>query len=223
MELTGAEIFVRCLAEQGVDYVFGYPGGAILPVYDPIIDSSIRHILVRHEQGAGHMASGYAHATGRIGVTFATSGPGATNLITPLADAYMDSVPIVAVTGQVPSRAIGTDAFQEVGIFGITRPCTKHNYLVKNVDDLARTLREAFFLARSGRPGPVLVDIPKDIARAMASYKLPKSVKMASYNPTYNPNMRQLQKVVKLVQEAKRPVIFAGGDSSRTSSMKPTA
>jgi acetolactate synthase-1/2/3 large subunit len=211
MKLTGAQILMKVLQEEGVDTLFGYPGGAVIDIYDELAKTDIRHILVRHEQGGVHAADGYARASGKVGVCLVTSGPGATNTVTGIASAYMDSIPVVVITGQVPTQLIGNDAFQEVDIVGITRPCTKHNYLVKNIDDLARILREAFFLARSGRPGPVLVDIPKDIARAMASYQLPKSVKMASYNPTYNPNMRQLQKVVKLVQEAKRPVIFAGG------------
>jgi acetolactate synthase-1/2/3 large subunit len=211
MKLTGAQILMKVLQEEGVDTLFGYPGGAVIDIYDELAKTDIRHILVRHEQGGVHAADGYARASGKVGVCLVTSGPGATNTVTGIASAYMDSIPLVVITGQVPTPLIGNDAFQEVDIVGITRPCTKHNYLVKNVDDLARILREAFFLARSGRPGPVLVDIPKDIARATASYKFPKAVKMASYNPTYNPNMRQLQKVVKLVQEAKRPVIFAGG------------
>jgi acetolactate synthase-1/2/3 large subunit len=211
MKLTGAQILMKVLQEEGVDTLFGYPGGAVIDIYDELAKTDIRHILVRHEQGGVHAADGYARASGKVGVCLVTSGPGATNTVTGIASAYMDSIPVVVITGQVPTPLIGNDAFQEVDIVGITRPCTKHNYLVKNIDDLARILREAFFLARSGRPGPVLVDIPKDIARATASYKFPKAVKMASYNPTYNPNMRQLQKVVKLVQEAKRPVIFAGG------------
>ena len=211
MKLNGAQILMKVLQEEGVDTLFGYPGGAVIDIYDELAKTDIRHILVRHEQGGVHAADGYARASGKVGVCLVTSGPGATNTVTGIASAYMDSIPLVVITGQVPTQLIGNDAFQEVDIVGITRPCTKHNYLVKNIDDLARILREAFFLARSGRPGPVLVDIPKDIARASASYKFPKAVKMASYNPTYNPNMRQLQKVVKLVQEAKRPVIFAGG------------
>ena len=211
MKLTGAQILMKVLQEEGVDTLFGYPGGAVIDIYDELAKTDIRHILVRHEQGGVHAADGYARASGKVGVCLVTSGPGATNTVTGIASAYMDSIPLVVITGQVPTQLIGNDAFQEVDIVGITRPCTKHNYLVKNIDDLARILREAFFLARSGRPGPVLVDIPKDIARATASYKLPKAVKMASYNPTYNPNMRQLQKVVKLLQEAKHPVIFAGG------------
>ncbi|MGB8718913.1 MAG: biosynthetic-type acetolactate synthase large subunit [Desulfobacterales bacterium] len=211
MKLTGAQILMKVFQEEGVDTLFGYPGGAVIDIYDELARTDIRHILVRHEQGGVHAADGYARASGKVGVCLVTSGPGATNTVTGIASAYMDSIPIVVITGQVPTHLIGNDAFQEVDIVGITRPCTKHNYLVKNIDDLARILREAFFLARSGRPGPVLVDIPKDIARATAGYKFPKAVKMPSYNPTYNPNMHQLQKVVKLVQDARRPMIFAGG------------
>jgi len=211
MKLTGAQILMKVFQEEGVDTLFGYPGGAVVDIYDELARTDIRHILVRHEQGGVHAADGYARASGKVGVCLVTSGPGATNTVTGIASAYMDSIPIVVITGQVPTHLIGNDAFQEVDIVGITRPCTKHNYLVKNIDDLARILREAFFLARSGRPGPVLVDIPKDIARATAGYKSPKAVKMPSYNPTYNPNMHQLQKVVKLVQDARRPMIFAGG------------
>ncbi len=211
MKLTGAQILMKVFQEEGVDTLFGYPGGAVVDIYDELAKTDIRHILVRHEQGGVHAADGYARASGKVGVCLVTSGPGATNTVTGIASAYMDSIPIVVITGQVPTHLIGNDAFQEVDIVGITRPCTKHNYLVKNIDDLARILREAFFLARSGRPGPVLVDIPKDIARATAGYKSPKAVKMPSYNPTYNPNMHQLQKVVKLVQDARRPMIFAGG------------
>jgi acetolactate synthase-1/2/3 large subunit len=211
MKLTGAQILMKVLQEEGVDTLFGYPGGAVIDIYDELARTDIRHILVRHEQGGVHAADGYARASGKVGVCLVTSGPGATNTVTGIASAYMDSIPIVVITGQVPTHLIGNDAFQEVDIVGITRPCTKHNYLVKNIDDLARILREAFFLSRSGRPGPVLVDIPKDIASTTAAYKLPTAVKMPSYNPTYSPNMRQLQKVIKLLQEAKRPVIFAGG------------
>ena len=211
MKLTGAQILMKVLQEEGVDTIFGYPGGAVVDIYDELARTDIRHILVRHEQGGVHAADGYARASGKVGVCLVTSGPGATNTVTGIASAFMDSIPLVVITGQVPTHLIGNDAFQEVDIVGITRPCTKHNYLVKNIDDLARTLREAFFLARSGRPGPVLVDIPKEIAGAKTTYKPPKAVRMPSYNPTYNPNMRQLHKVVKLVQEAKRPVIFAGG------------
>jgi len=211
MKLTGAQILMKVFQGEAVGTLFGYPGGAVVDIYDELARTDIRHILVRHEQGGVHAADGYARASGKVGVCLVTSGPGATNTVTGIASAYMDSIPIVVITGQVPTHLIGNDAFQEVDIVGITRPCTKHNYLVKNIDDLARILREAFFLARSGRPGPVLVDIPKDIARATAGYKSPKAVKMPSYNPTYNPNMHQLQKVVKLVQDARRPMIFAGG------------
>ncbi len=177
MKLTGAQILMKVFQEEGVDTLFGYPGGAVIDIYDELARTDIRHILVRHEQGGVHAADGYARASGKVGVCLVTSGPGATNTVTGIASAYMDSIPIVVITGQVPTHLIGNDAFQEVDIVGITRPCTKHNYLVKNIDDLARILREAFFLARSGRPGPVLVDIPKDIARATAVYKFPKAVK----------------------------------------------
>src|SRR5881392_943132 len=169
--MTGAQALVRALEQVGVDTVFGIPGGAILPAYDPLFDSEkVRHILVRHEQGAGHAATGYAQATGEVGVCMATSGPGATNLVTPIADAYMDSVPIVAITGQVPSAAIGTDAFQEADIVGITMPITKHNFLVQSVEEIPRTIAEAFHIASTGRPGPVLVDLPKDVLQATGSF-----------------------------------------------------
>ena len=164
MKLTGAQILMKVLQEEGVDTLFGYPGGAVIDIYDELAKTDIRHILVRHEQGGVHAADGYARASGKVGVCLVTSGPGATNTVTGIASAYMDSIPVVVITGQVPTQLIGNDAFQEVDIVGITRPCTKHNYLVKNIDDLARILREAFFLARSGRPGPVLVDIPKDLS-----------------------------------------------------------
>src|SRR3954465_7283932 len=173
-QMTGAQALVRALEHVGVDTVFGIPGGAVLPAYDPLYDSvKVRHVLVRHEQGAGHAAEGYAQATGKVGVCMATSGPGATNLVTPIADAYMDSVPIVAITGQVPSAAIGTDAFQEADICGITMPITNHNFLVQHVDDIPRTIAEAFHIASTGRPGPVLVDLPKDILQAMGQFTWP--------------------------------------------------
>ena len=179
MELTGAEIFVRCLAEQGIDYVFGYPGGAVLPIYDALDQQDkVKHVLVRHEQAATHAADGYARATGRPGVVLVTSGPGATNAVTGIATAYMDSIPMVVFTGQVPTPLIGNDAFQEVDIVGITRSCTKHNFLVKDVKDLARVVKEAFYLARSGRPGPVLIDIPKNVSNSKAPYKPGQQVKI---------------------------------------------
>ena len=211
-QLTGAQALVRALEAVGADTVFGIPGGAILPAYDPIFDSTkLRHILVRHEQGAGHAAEGYALATGRVGVCMATSGPGATNLVTPIADAYMDSVPIVAITGQVPSSAIGTDAFQEADICGITMPITKHNYLVQHVDDIPRTIAEAFHIALTGRPGPVLVDIPKDVLQASAPYSWPSSLQLPGYHPTTKPHAKQVREAARLMVEAKRPVLYVGG------------
>jgi len=211
MKLTGAKILMKVLQEEGVDTIFGYPGGAVIDIYDELVKTDIQHILVRHEQGAVHAADGYARASGKVGVCLVTSGPGATNTVTGIASAYMDSIPIVIFTGQVPTALIGNDAFQEVDIVGITRPCTKHNYLVKNAEDLARTVKEAFHIARSGRPGPVLVDIPKDVGNTVIDYKPVKDVNLRSYNPTYRPYEKQIKKVVKLIEKAKRPVIFAGG------------
>ncbi len=210
--LTGAQSLVRSLESVGAEVVFGIPGGAILPAYDPLFDSTrLRHILVRHEQGAGHAAEGYAQATGKVGVCMATSGPGATNLVTPIADAYMDSVPIVAVTGQVPSAAIGTDAFQEADIVGITMPITKHNFLVHAVDDIPRTIAEAFHLARTGRPGPVLVDIPKDILTGQGSFAWPPVLDLPGYHPTTRPHGKQVREAARLIAEARRPVLYVGG------------
>lgn len=194
-----------------MEVIFGYPGGAVLDIYDELVKADVRHITVRHEQGAVHAADGYARASGRVGVCLVTSGPGATNTVSGIASAYMDSIPLVVLTGQVPTELIGNDAFQEVDIVGITRPCTKHNYLVKSVEDLGRILKEAFYIARSGRPGPVLVDLPKDVVRASTGYRSMKNVQLRSYNPTYEPNFRQLPKAIKLIKEAKRPVILAGG------------
>ena len=211
MKLTGAQIMMKVLQEEGVDTIFGYPGGVVIDIFDELEKTDIRHILVRQEACAVHAADGYARAGGRVGVCLVTSGPGATNTVTGIASAYMDSIPVVIFTGQVPTHLIGNDAFQEVDIVGITRPCTKHNYLVKRTEDLARIIKEAFYLASSGRPGPVLVDIPKDVSVTKIDYKPSKKVKLRSYNPTYNPNARQLQKVVELIKEAKKPVIFAGG------------
>ncbi len=211
MELSGAEILIRVLKEEGVDTIFGFPGGAVIDIYDALVRSDLRHILVRHEQGAVHAADGYARAGNTVGVCLVTSGPGATNTVTGIASAYMDSIPMVVLTGQVPTQLIGNDAFQEVDIVGITRPCTKHNYLVKDIGDLARTVKEAFYLARSGRPGPVLIDLPKDIVKSTATYDPDKKVSLKSYNPTYKPNLKQLKKIVELIAEAQRPVIFAGG------------
>ncbi|NIR13569.1 MAG: biosynthetic-type acetolactate synthase large subunit, partial [Desulfobacterales bacterium] len=202
---------MKALQEEGVDTIFGYPGGAVVDLYDELVKTEIRHILVRHEQGAVHAADGYARASGGVGVCLVTSGPGATNTVSGIASAYMDSIPLVVLTGQVPSHLIGNDAFQEVDIVGITRPCTKHNYLVQRVEDLARTIKEAFYIARSGRPGPVLVDLPKDVVQGTTNYKPVKNIQLKSYNPTYEPNIKQLPKAVKLIKEAKKPVIFTGG------------
>jgi len=211
MKLTGAQILMEVLKEEGVQSIFGYPGGAIIDIYDELAKTDIDHVLVRHEQAAVHSADGYARASGQVGVCLVTSGPGVTNTVTGIASAYMDSVPIVVLSGQVPKALIGNDAFQEVDIVGITRPCTKHNYLVMSIDELATTVKEAFHLARSGRPGPILVDIPKDITKETAEYSPGKAVKLKSYNPTYNPNMKQLKKIVPLIENTERPMIFAGG------------
>ncbi|MBI3112190.1 MAG: biosynthetic-type acetolactate synthase large subunit [Ignavibacteriales bacterium] len=210
--MTGSEIFVRCLIEEGVEVVFGYPGGAIIGVYDALVDlSDINHVLVRHEQGATHAAEGYAKATGKPGVVLVTSGPGATNTVTGIADAYMDSVPIVVFSGQVPLKLIGNDAFQEADIVGITRPITKHNYLVKDVRDLARIIKEAFYIATTGRPGPVLVDLPKDVMAQKTIFEYPKSVHLRSYNPVVEGHMKQVKKAADLINGAKRPVLYVGG------------
>ncbi|RZB35211.1 MAG: acetolactate synthase I/II/III large subunit [Desulfobacteraceae bacterium Eth-SRB1] len=211
MKLTGAQILMEVLKEEGVDTIFGFPGGVIIDVFDELAKTDIKHILVRHEQGAVHAADGYARASGRVGVCLVTSGPGATNTVTGIATAYMDSIPLVIFTGQVPTQLIGNDAFQEVDIVGITRPCTKHNYLVKRTEDLAGIVKEAFIIAASGRPGPVLIDLPKDVSNTKITYKAPKKINLKSYKPTYNPNMNQLHKAVKLIKNARKPIIFAGG------------
>jgi len=211
MKLTGAQIMMKVLEEEGVDTIFGFPGGAVIDIYDELIKTDIRHILVRQEQCAVHAADGYARALGKVGVCLVTSGPGATNAVTGIASAYMDSIPVVVFTGQVPSPLIGNDAFQEVDIVGITRPCTKHNYLVKKTEDLAKVIKEAFYIAGSGRPGPVLIDIPRDVANTAITYKSPEKPKLRSYNPTYDPNKKQLNKVISLIKNAKKPVVFAGG------------
>ncbi|MGA0978912.1 MAG: acetolactate synthase large subunit [Candidatus Nanopelagicales bacterium] len=211
-QITGAESLIRSMEHAGVDVVFGIPGGAILPAYDPLMDSAkVRHILVRHEQAAGHAAEGYAAATGRVGVCMATSGPGATNLVTPIADAYMDSVPMVAITGQVPSAAIGTDAFQEADIRGITMPITKHNYLVTNPDEIPRAIAEAFYLASSGRPGPVLVDVSKDALQAMTTFDWPIDISLPGYHPVTKPHSKQVREAARLILESSRPVLYVGG------------
>ncbi len=214
MRLTGAQALIKSLERQGVEVVFGLPGGAILPVYDPILDSSIRHILVRHEQGAGHMAEGYAQVTGRPGVAMVTSGPGATNIVTPLADACMDSVPIVVITGQVATTAIGTDAFQECPITGVTMDITKHNWLVTDAQDLPRTVAEAFYVATTGRPGPVLIDVPKDVSNAQMDWYWPESIDdldLPGYHPKTQPDAGLVAAAVDLILAAERPVIYAGG------------
>ncbi len=212
VEVTGAQALILSLEAMGVDTVFGLPGGAILPAYDPLMDSTkVRHILVRHEQGAGHAAEGYAAATGRVGVCMATSGPGATNLVTPIADAYMDSVPIVAITGQVVSRAIGTDAFQEADIRGITMPITKHNYLVTDADEIPRVIAEAFHIAGTGRPGPVLVDISKDALQARTVFSWPPRISLPGYHPVIKPHAKQIREAAKLILAARKPVLYVGG------------
>lgn len=212
MELTGAEIFVRCLAEEGVEHIFGYPGGAVLPLYDALYQQDkVQHVLVRHEQAATHAADGYARATGKPGVVLVTSGPGATNAVTGIATAYMDSIPMVAFTGQVPTAMIGNDAFQEVDNVGITRPCVKHNFLVKDVADLAETIKKAFYVATTGRPGPVVVDIPKDVSACKAVFKYPKRVSMRSYSPVTKGHPRQIKKAIELMLSAKRPMLYTGG------------
>jgi len=211
MKLTGAQALIKSLEMEGTEVMFGLPGGAILPVYDPLIDSSIRHILVRHEQGAGHMAEGFAHATGRPGVAMVTSGPAATNIVTALCDAYMDSVPIVVITGQVPYAVIGSDAFQEADTVGITMPVTKHNWLVTDPQDIPRYVREAFHVATTGRPGPVLVDVPKDIANQMMDWYWPEAVDLPGYKPNVKGHPKQIKDAARLWGEAHRPVIYAGG------------
>ncbi len=210
--ITGAEILIRCINEEKVKFVFGYPGGAVLHIYDEIYkQNGFKHILVRHEQAAVHAADAYSRATGEVGVALVTSGPGATNAVTGIATAYMDSIPLVVISGQVPVPAIGMDAFQEVDMVGITRPCVKHNFLVKDVKDIAATMKKAFYIAASGRPGPVVVDIPKDITAHLAEYIYPKTVEMRSYNPVLKGHSGQIKKAVKLLLEAKRPMIYTGG------------
>jgi acetolactate synthase-1/2/3 large subunit len=212
MQLTGAEIVIRCLQEENVKFLFGYPGGAVLNIYDEIFkQDKFKHVLVRHEQAAVHAADAYARATGEVGVALVTSGPGATNAVTGIATAYMDSIPMVVLSGQVPTPAIGMDAFQEVDMVGITRPCVKHNFLVRNIDELASTIKKAFYIAASGRPGPVVVDIPKDVTAHVGEFVYPESVQMRSYNPVLKGHSGQIKKALKLLLEAKRPMIYAGG------------
>jgi acetolactate synthase-1/2/3 large subunit len=219
-KLNGAQSLVRALEAAGVDVMFGIPGGAILPAYDPIFDSKIRHILVRHEQGAGHAATGYAQATGRVGVCIATSGPGATNLVTPLADAQMDSVPVVAITGQVPAPAIGTDAFQEADIRGVTMPITKHNYLITDPADIPRAIAEAFYIASTGRPGPVLVDIAKDALQKETSFNYPTNVSLFGYNPVTEPSAHSVKDAAALIAQSKKPVLYVGGGVIKANAAK---
>lgn len=212
MKLTGAQILIKMIKAEGVDTIFGYPGGMVIDIYDELTkQEGLRHILVRHEQGAVHAADGYARANKSVGVALVTSGPGATNTVTGIASAYLDSIPLVVFSGQVPTALIGNDAFQEVDIVGITRPCTKHNYLVKNPDKLISTIKEAFYIARSGRPGPVLVDLPKNVLQAKIDFKEPEKISLKSYKPNYKPNKKQLAKVVDMISKSKKPVIFAGG------------
>ena len=212
MELTGAQILLESLKKEGVDVLFGYPGGAVIDIYDELPrHPELKHVLVRHEQGAVHAADGYARASGKVGCCLVTSGPGATNTVTGIATAYCDSIPLVVFTGQVPTQLIGNDAFQEVDIVGITRPCTKHNFLVKDVRNLAKTIRQAFYLARSGRPGPVLVDLPKNVMQARTEFVWPEDIFMRSYNPTYKPNLNQLRRTAEELARARKPVILAGG------------
>ena len=212
MQLTGAEIVIRCLQEEGVEHVFGYPGGAVLHIYDEIFkQNKVKHVLVRHEQGALHAADGYARSTNRVGVALVTSGPGVTNAVTGIATAYTDSIPLVVITGQVPTHAIGEDAFQECDTVGITRPCVKHNFLVRNAEDIAGTIKKAFYIASTGRPGPVVVDIPKDVTANKAEYAYPATVSMRSYNPVTKGHPGQIKKAIQLLASAKRPMIYTGG------------
>ena len=219
-EMTGASALVKSLELAGVEVMFGIPGGAVLPAYDPIFDSKIRHILVRHEQGAGHAATGYAQVTGKPGVCIVTSGPGATNLVTPLADAAMDSVPLVVITGQVPSAAIGTDAFQEADIRSITMPVTKHNYLITDPDDIPRAIAEAFYLANTGRPGPVLVDIAKDALQKMTHFNYPKNIEFAGYKPQIKPNDQSIRDAAALIAQSSKPVFYVGGGVIKANASK---
>ena len=211
MKKTGSQIIIECLKKEGVDTLFYYPGGAVLPLFDEFINAPFRQILVRHEQAAVHAADGYARATGKVGVAVVTSGPGATNTVTGIATAYMDSIPILVLTGQIPTLLIGNDAFQEADIIGITRPCTKHNYLVKDIKDLGPTLKKAFYIARHGRPGPVLVDLPKDVMVSSTEFKYPDKVFVRGYQPTYEGHPGQIKRAVELILKSKRPVLYAGG------------
>lgn len=220
MKLTGAQTLIRCLEMEGVDYVFGLPGGAILPTFDALYDSKLKFILVRHEQGASHMADGYGRATGRPGVCMVTSGPAATNTVTGLATAYMDSAPMVCITGQVATTAIGSDAFQEADVIGITRPVTKHSYLVRDVKDIPRIVREAFYIASTGRPGPVLIDFPVDVSRAEAEFHFPEKVNIRGYNPVTDPDYGQVEKAAELIRASKRPCLYVGGGAVGSGAQK---
>jgi len=223
MKKTGSQIIVECLKKEGVDLIFNYPGGAVLPLFDELQSAPFRQVLVRHEQAAVHAADGYARATGKVGVVLVTSGPGATNTVTGIATAFMDSIPIVVMTGQVPTLLIGNDAFQEADIIGITRPCTKHNYLVKDTKDLARILKEAFYVARSGRPGPVLIDLPKDTLVNSAELKYPEKVFIRGYQPTYEGHLGQIQRAIKLILKAKKPILYVGGGIISSNASKELA
>src|ERR1700728_1373133 len=210
-KLTGAQIVIESLIAEGVEVIFGYPGGAILPTYDALLDSKIKHVLVRHEQGATHMAEGYARVSGRPGVVMGTSGPGATHAVTGIADAYIDPTPMVVISGQVGTALIGNDAFQEVDFVGITRPCSKHNYLVKDVKDLARIVKEAFYIASTGRPGPVIIDIPKDIQQAEYPYHYPDKVDIRGFKPTIKGNPRQIERAIEAIEQSEKPLFYVGG------------
>ncbi len=214
MKLTGSKILLESLIQEGVETIFGYPGGTVINIYDDLMGSSIKHVLTRHEQAAVHAADGYARATGKVGVAIATSGPGATNTITGIANAYMDSIPMVVITGQVPTGLIGNDAFQEADTVGLTRPVTKHNYLVRDVKDLARIIKQAFYIARTGRPGPVVIDLPKDVQVDKAKFEYPDKVELRGYKPTYSGNMRMVEKAVKMMLVAKKPVLYVGGGAT---------
>ena len=211
-QMTGAEMVVEALKDQGVDCLFGYPGGAVLPIYDALFgQNKVRHVLVRHEQGAAHAAEGYARSTGKVGVLLVTSGPGATNAITGLTDALMDSIPLICITGQVPTHLIGSDAFQECDTTGITRSCTKHNYLVRRIEDLPRILHEAFYVASQGRPGPVVVDIPKDVQFATGTYSFPRNIQHKTYQPKLKGDMEKIKHAIEMMTKAKKPIFYTGG------------
>ena len=221
-KMTGAQITIESLLAEGVDTIFGYPGGAILPTYDALVQNpALRHILVRHEQGAAHMAEGYARVSGRPGVVLVTSGPGATNTVTGIADAHMDSTPLVVICGQVPTNMIGNDAFQEADVTGITRPCTKHNYLIRDVNDISRTIKEAFHIAGSGRPGPVLIDLPKDVQTGEAEFFYPETVNLRGYKPTLKGNTRQIERALEVIEQSERPLFYVGGGVQWSGASEP--